>query len=154
VNALYAVARFWSKVDVRRRGMCWEWRAGTGSHGYGVFYPEPGVQELAHRYALTQSAGPAPAGAEALHGCDNKLCVNPAHLRWGTHAENMADAAERGLSFAPNASRTHCPHDHELTPENTLRKTKRGQNGKTYQARACRECNRIYLAKRRERRAA
>lgn len=66
----------------------------------------------------------------------------------------MADAAARGLSFAPNANRTHCPQNHPMTPENTLQKTKRGSKGQTYQARACRECNRIYLAKRRERRAA
>lgn len=150
----YAIARFWAKVNVRRRQMCWEWQAGTGTHGYGVFYPSPGVQELAHRFALTQTAGAAPEGAEALHACDNKLCVNPSHLRWGTHAENMADAAERGLAFAPNAERTHCRQGHPMTPENTLRKTRRGSNGKSYQTRGCRECNRIYLAKRRENRRA
>lgn len=35
-------------------------------------------------------------GRFALHSCDNPPCVNPAHLRWGSHADNMTDAADRG----------------------------------------------------------
>ena len=31
------IARFWSKVDVGRPGVCWPWRAATNEHGYGVF---------------------------------------------------------------------------------------------------------------------
>ena len=41
--------------------------------------------------------GPAPDGAPyALHSCDNPACFLPAHLRWGTHSENMQDKALRG----------------------------------------------------------
>lgn len=30
------------------------------------------------------------------HTCDNKLCVNPAHLELGTYSENLKEAYERG----------------------------------------------------------
>ena len=32
------------------------------------------------------------------HSCDNRLCVNPDHLRPGTHTFNMAEMIERGRS--------------------------------------------------------
>ncbi|WP_369074505.1 helix-turn-helix domain-containing protein [Rhizobium ruizarguesonis] len=30
-----------------------------------------------------------------LHSCDNKLCCNPAHLRWGTQSENVLECIQR-----------------------------------------------------------
>lgn len=41
------------------------------------------------------NVGEIPDGHEVLHQCDVKPCVNPSHLRTGTHAENMREAAER-----------------------------------------------------------
>lgn len=50
---------------------------------------------LASHIALHLDGRPRPEGASALHSCDNPGCVNPAHLRWGTQAENIQDRVSR-----------------------------------------------------------
>lgn len=47
------------------------------------------------RLMCTLDHGPAPLGCVVLHSCDNKPCFDPAHLRWGTQAENNREAWER-----------------------------------------------------------
>ena len=89
------LARFMSKVD-RTEGQngCWIWRAARSSTGYGGFWLD-GRMYAAHRLSCEHFNGLA-ADRIAIHSCDNKACVNPAHLRWGTYKDNSGDARLRG----------------------------------------------------------
>jgi hypothetical protein len=49
-----------------------------------------------HRVSWELVNGPVPTGLLVRHDCDNKPCINPEHLRVGTHADNRADAVQRG----------------------------------------------------------
>jgi hypothetical protein len=75
---------------------CWIWLGSVGSHGYGDFrMNNKGI--LAHRAAWELANGcPVPGGRFVLHHCDNKLCVNPAHLFVGTNTDNMRDKLRKG----------------------------------------------------------
>ena len=83
---------FESKVDLgpHPKG-CWHWIGSIKPrNGYG-HCRIAGKDYNAHRLAYELLVGPIPAGAHVLHSCDVPHCVNPAHLRLGTHQENMAE---------------------------------------------------------------
>ena len=89
------VTRFGKFVDGSDPASCWEWQSVRNWHGYGKFWLD-GRTDLAHRVAYRISNGEIPAGALVRHTCDNKPCVNPAHLLVGTAKDNARDAVERG----------------------------------------------------------
>ena len=107
--------RFWSKVQ-KIDGGCWLWIAYRDSKGYGSFGLDGKVRK-AHRVAYELTYGPLPEGAHVLHSCDNPSCVNPQHLRAGTHVDNMRDRVEHGRD--PNAKKTHCESGHPFDATNT-----------------------------------
>ena len=77
---------------------CIEWKQGRSRAGYGV--KRIGNKNIyAHRLAYCEDRCLTLSAIRdhvIMHTCDNPKCVNPNHLRLGTHADNMADKAARG----------------------------------------------------------
>jgi hypothetical protein len=91
-----AIAAFWSKVD-RSGGedACWNWTGAVSGGGYGSFRWN-GLSRRTHRISFELVNGPAPQGMYICHSCDNRLCVNPAHLWLGTNRDNLLDMMQKG----------------------------------------------------------
>lgn len=105
-----AEREFWDHVDRNGPtpmhcpglGPCWIWAKGTKMpYGYGVFY-----RLGAHRVSYWLATGTEPGDLHVRHRCDNPPCVRPEHLQLGTHAENMADMAERRRAGKPGTKLT------------------------------------------------
>ena len=129
MNVTHTHERYWNKVDkqgpvpsVPGLGRCWEWIGGTVPTGYGRF--KVGLFTYrAHRYSWILANGKVPKGLELHHLCNNRRCVNPAHLRLISHADHM--------KLSLRANQTHCWRGHLLSGDNMRRDTRGNRTCKT-----------------------
>lgn len=91
------IESFWARTRTEPGG-CVVWTRSRTRDGYGnVGYQ--GIVLRCHRVSWELAHGqPVPRGWSVLHSCDNPPCVNPAHLRLGTQADNVHDMAQKGRS--------------------------------------------------------
>lgn len=128
-------------------GECHLWTGCKNSDGYGQIWDGRSAVK-AHRVAYFLHTGKWPdTGMCVLHApviCRTRCCVNPDHLRLGTHSANMRDRITDGTN--PFAARTHCQNGHPYDESNT-----KISNGKRY-CRACIEASKLDEDRRRTKR--
>lgn len=147
--------RFWAKVNKNsgvigakpELGECWIWTASKTPKGYGEFWlAEAKRLGAAHRWSWQQQHGSVPDGLELDHLCRVRACVRPEHLDPVTPAINN----QRGMNCAlrpPNEPREKCANGHEMTPENSMRRTDRERE--QYYCRKCTAARQLRWKKKR-----
>jgi hypothetical protein len=92
-----------SRIPILGKTECWPWTGQVKSPaGYGVLHLMQSQKHrkrrtvFGHRAIYELLNGPIAPGVEVLHTCDNPPCCNPAHLRLGTHRDNMLDMIQKG----------------------------------------------------------
>lgn len=75
---------------------CVDWPFSSHERGYGFLWVDGRNRTVTH-VVLERTGRPRPTAPDdhALHSCDRPSCVNPAHLRWGSNADNIDDREVR-----------------------------------------------------------
>ncbi len=98
--------RLVAKIKKKENG-CWLWTGaksgGDGREAYKYGYIRiDGTGYRVHRVMYELSTNKKLGDLHVLHTCDTPLCVNPNHLKAGTHTDNMHDMIRKGRDFHPS----------------------------------------------------
>jgi len=77
------------------KDVCWEWGAKLNKKDGRPYFTINGRRRPSYTIVLELATGEAQHSRVTCHACDNPICCNPHHLRWGTHQDNMDDMKER-----------------------------------------------------------
>lgn len=120
---------------------CLEWQGGYSSQlkpkpqqNYPTIYLA-GKQWKGNRLVLMLSSGRFSETLFSLHKCDNKRCLNPKHLYWGTRVDNSMDMVSSGLHVQKR--KTHCPAGHPYSGNNLYIAAGRNISGTNRQCKSC-----------------
>jgi hypothetical protein len=125
------IGRLLSKVVVNQVTDCWEWIGGKNNIGYGLIRDGDKMRSV-HRVSYEEHSNKKiPIGLVVMHSCDNKKCVNPAHLSVGTHKDNSQDMVQKGRHnvnglFSMTGRKQPkkiCPHCNGSIPANIFGKS-------------------------------
>jgi len=86
----------------------------------------------AHRLAYHLQHGEIPGDMCVMHTCDQPACINPEHLKLGTHAEHMADMRKKGRCQGVNVGQNNGAA--KLKPNDVLNIRRRYGEGDITQA--------------------
>lgn len=93
------MSRFLTMISPEPNTGCWLWTGYVDAPGYGQININRRAVRT-HRVSYELHFGPIPNGLFVCHKCDERTCVNPAHLFLGTHRDNMRDMMNKGRGTA------------------------------------------------------
>lgn len=108
-----AVQRVIDRMTVADGG-CWVPALKPGRKGY-IRCKCDGRSVFVHRLMFEAANGAIDPTMTIDHLCRNTSCCNPKHLEQVTAVENI----KRGTQGQYQRLKTHCPHGHPYSPENT-----------------------------------
>jgi hypothetical protein len=106
-----------------------------------------GKRDKLHRLIFEDSYGPLEPKEIVRHNCDNRLCVNPAHLERGNYKDNIADMHERLRGIRLGLDRYVCRKGHNLLLPNAIEEVHRNNRPDTVQCVECRKLRQLKYRK-------